>query len=75
MPRASLLAFSCALVFLLTGCAAAPNVSSALPAPVDAPENASSAVLTATFFSCGDADSGFSSRASSASTVISKTVF
>lgn len=57
MPRTSLLAFSCALVFLLTGCAAAPNVSSALPAPVDAPENASSDVLTATFFSCGDADS------------------
>lgn len=42
----------CALLFLLAGCAAAPDAVSTLPAPAESP-----GTLTATFFSCGDADS------------------
>lgn len=52
-------ALSCALLLLLTGCAAQPDAVSTLPAPADAPSESavSPGTLTATFFSCGDADS------------------
>lgn len=70
MRKNLFLVFTCSLALLLTGCASAmPDASSGLaspavsPSPVPdvhaglEPQPASPGLLTATFFSCGDADS------------------